>query len=79
MNHDRIHAREPSHDVDRWSIGTIESIDLRDGHCVFTVRPQEGDPVELTVTVAVRDLVLDRLETDGDPVGERVWFRKRGG
>ena len=80
MNHDRIHAREPSHHVDRWSVGTIEAIDERNGHCVVTVRSSAGEPVELVVTFAVRDLFLSRLDTDGDsPVGERVWYRKRGG
>lgn len=91
MNHDRIHAREPSHHVDRWSVGVIESIAERDGHCVVTVRPEtEGDggaesppstPVELVVTLAVRDLFSRRLPIDEgeSPVGERVWYRKHGG
>ncbi|MFO7926033.1 MAG: hypothetical protein ACQET5_11610 [Halobacteriota archaeon] len=79
MHHDRIHARRPSHHVDRWSVGRIESIDQRDGHCVVTVRSPDGEPVELVVTFAVRDLFLRRLETNGgSPVGERVWYRKRG-
>jgi hypothetical protein len=80
MTHDRIHAREPSHHVDRWSEGTIEAIDERDGHCVVTVRSAAGERIELVVTFAVRDLFLDRLDLDGDsPVGERVWYRKHGG
>ena len=100
MNHDRVHAREPSHHVDRWSVGVIESIGERDGHAVLTVRPvasaggadgsQDGDdrgapkdddPVELVITLAVRDLSVGRLPIgDGEsPVGERVWYRKRGG
>ncbi len=79
MNHDRIHARRPSHHVDRWSTGRIESIEKRDGHCVVRVRPPEKEPVELVVTFAVRDLFLRRLEGDGEsPVGKRVWYRKRG-
>ena len=78
MNHDRIHAREPSHHVDRWSVGTVEAVGERDGHCVVTVRPQDGDPAELVVTVAVRDLFVSRLDADS-PVGERVWYRKKGG
>ena len=78
MKHDRIHAREPSHHVDRWSVGTVEAVEERDGHCVVTVRPQDGDPVELVVTVAVRDLFVSRLDADS-PVGERVWYRKKGG
>ena len=94
MNHDRVHARAPSHHVDRWSVGVIESIDERDGHCVVTVRPGEpnetegetegsddSEPVELQITVAVRDLFVSRLPIDAgeSPVGERVWYRKRGG
>ena len=78
MKHDRIHARKPSHHVDRWSVGTVETVEEQDGHCVVTVRPQDGDPVELVVTVAVRDLFVSRLDADS-PVGERVWYRKKGG
>mgnify|MGYP000120138864 FL=1 len=92
MNHDRVHARAPSHHTDRWSVGEIESIGERDGHCVVTVRPvadgetadrptePSGDAVELVVTLAVRDLFVSRLpiEADESPVGERVWYRKRG-
>jgi hypothetical protein len=107
VNHDRVHAREPSHHVDRWSVGVVEAIGERDGHCVVTVRPvvsadaggerdagesREGgpernaggagaDPVELVITFAVRDLFVSRLpiEEGESPVGERVWYRKRGG
>ena len=94
MNHDRVHAREPSHHVDRWSEGVVESIGERDGHCVVTVRPvasgdgdereagePDAEPVELTITFAVRDLFVSRLsvEEGESPVGERVWYRKRGG
>jgi hypothetical protein len=95
VNHDRVHAREPSHHVDRWSVGVVESIGERDGHCIVTVRPVEssgGGPgdgeasdesasVELRITFAVRDLFVSRLATDEgeSPVGERVWYRKRGG
>lgn len=94
MTHDRIHAREPSHHVDRWSVGVVEAIGERDGHCVVTVRPVAsgdgsergaGEPdaelVELTITLAVRDLFVSRLpvEEGESPVGERVWYRKRGG
>ena len=101
MNHDRVHAREPSHRVDRWSVGVVESMDERDGHAVVTVRPVTRDagddggrgrgddresgndesPVELVITLAVRDLFVGRLSVDDgeSPVGERVWYRKRGG
>ena len=81
MNHDRIHAREPTHDIGRWSTGIIESIDDRDGHCFVTVATTDDETVELVVTLAVRDLFLDRLDIkDGaSPIGERVWYRKHGG
>jgi hypothetical protein len=94
VNHDRVHAREPSHHVDRWSVGVIESMGERDGHAVVTVRPVESEggggkeargsgdaPVELAITLAVRDLFVGRLsvEEGESPVGERVWYRKRGG
>lgn len=81
MNHDRLHAREPTHDADRWSTGTVESLEERDGHCVVTVTAESGDSVELVVTLAVRDLFRSRLniDDDGSPVGELVWYREHGG
>jgi hypothetical protein len=87
MNHDRIHAREPSHDADDWQTGTIRDIETRDGHVVFTVVPAgdeaaektDQQPVELVVTTAIRDLVVRRLPGDSDdPVGQRVWYKRRG-
>jgi hypothetical protein len=79
--HDRIHAREPSHDVDRWTEGTIEAIGEQDGHCVVDVETPAGETVELVVTLAIRNLFVSRLDigADDSPVGERVWYRKRGG
>ena len=81
MAHDRIHARKPTHDRDRWTEGTIESVEHRDGHWVVHARTDEGDAVELVVTLAIRDLFLSRLDVDdgASPVGERFWFRKHGG
>jgi hypothetical protein len=77
--HDRIHAREPSHHVERWTVGTVTDIAERDGHCIVTV-DANGERVELTVTLAVRDLFVGRLDIDDgeSPVGERVWFREHG-
>jgi hypothetical protein len=81
MTHDRIHARKPGHDIERWMSGTVGSITQRDGHCVVVVTAEGGDTVELTVTLAVRDLFCGRLDIDdgASPVGERVWFREHGG
>ncbi len=80
VEHDRIHAREPAHSPERWRRGRIEDVTERDGHCVVTVDPDDGDPVELRVTLAVRDLFVDRLDlADGEtPVGSRIWFRRKG-
>lgn len=81
MDHDRIHARKPTHDIERWSTGTVESVDERDGHCVVTLSTDDGDTLELTVTLAIRDLFLDRLDVERaeSPAGERIWYRERGG
>ncbi|ERG95620.1 hypothetical protein [Haloquadratum walsbyi] len=89
MKHDRIHAQPPSHDTDRWSVGTIVSVETQDGHCAVTVQTAQGNEHELTVTIAVRDLFLSRLDVEieldtGDEpklnnaIGERVWYRARG-
>ncbi|WP_442909376.1 DUF7861 family protein [Halovenus sp. HT40] len=82
MNHDRIHAREPQQDSERWASGRIDALREKDGHCVVTVTPDDSDgQVELTVTFAVRDLFVSRLPIDDgeSPLGERIWYRKRGG
>ncbi len=80
MPHDRIHARQPTHDIERWSVGTIEAVDERDGHYVFAVRDADGEMIDLVVTDAIRELVLRRLDLkEGEsPAGSRVWYRKRG-
>jgi hypothetical protein len=46
---------------------------------VVTVRTDE-ETIELVVTFAVRDLFLRRLpiSENASPVGERIWYRKRG-
>jgi len=81
MNHDRLHARKPTHDIERWSTGIVDAIDQRDGHCVVTVINEHGEPVELVITLAVQALFLRRLEiaAGASPVGERIWYRKHGG
>ena len=80
MVHDRIHAREPSHHREQWTVGTITDITERDGHCVVTVTADDGGAIELTVTLAVRDLFVSRLDIGAEesPVGEQVWYRKKG-
>ncbi len=53
MARDRIRAREPMHDLERWSVGTIEHVRERDGHCIFEVQADSGETVELAVTAAI--------------------------
>ncbi|MEZ3118085.1 hypothetical protein RYH80_19390 [Halobaculum sp. MBLA0147] len=92
MNHDRIHAQPPKTDPETWRTGEITDITERDGHAVFTVAVTDAtadsgddgstpETVELTVTYAVRDLVVSRVDGDAEdsPIGESVWFRPRGG
>jgi len=81
MPHDRLHARKPTHELERWSTGTVNAVERRDGHCLVTVTDENNESVELVITLAIRDLFLSRLDiNDGEsPVGERVWYRKHGG
>jgi len=80
MPHDRIHARQPTHDAERWSVGTIEAIDERAGRCVFEVQDAEGETIDLVVTDAIRELVLRRLDLENgeSPIGARIWYREHG-
>lgn len=78
MDHDRIHAREPTVDAADWRTGTVQALEERDGHCVVTVATDDADgSVDLTVTLAIRDLFVSRLAAE-EPVGQRVWFKQRG-
>lgn len=74
---DRLRAKPPTTDVDRWREGVVETVD-RDEHerrYVVRVVPSGDDrPVEVTVTEALYDLFVGRLEAE-DPEGETVWFR----
>lgn len=85
---DRIHARPPGHDVERWTEGRVIEVAKQPGRVVVTVRPEtEGsgaaETVDLRVTEAVYDLFVgrvaeaDRADSDVCP-GAPVWYRKRG-
>jgi hypothetical protein len=78
--HDRIHARKPTHDVDRWDTGEIVRLFERDGHCIVVV-DDGGTEVELRVTLAIRDLFVRRLDLGENEtlVGSRIWYREHGG
>jgi len=80
MPHDRLHARKPTHDIERWSTGIVDAVERGDSHCVVTVIHEDNEPVELVITLAIRDLFLSRLDiNDGESSeGELVWYRKHG-
>ena len=75
MNHDRIHAQKPDHDLNRRSVGTIDTIAQQDGHCVVTVSTEDDDLVELVVTLAIQNLferplgLVDGESATGDASG----------
>jgi hypothetical protein len=85
---DRLHARPPAHDVERWTEGRVVAVAKPPGRVVVTVRPEtegvaEPEPVDLGVSEAVYDLFVGRVaaehRADGDVrPGAPVWYRKRG-
>jgi hypothetical protein len=84
---DRLHARPPTHDVERWTRGSVVGVEHPPGRVVVTVRPDaEGDgtePVAHRVSEAVYDLFVGRVadedRADGDVCpGAPVWYRERG-
>jgi hypothetical protein len=90
---DRLHARPPAHDVERWTEGSVVAVEKPPGRVVVTVRPEtEGcrergddgnDPVDLRVSEAVYDLFVGRVaaehRSEGDVLpGAPVWYRERG-
>lgn len=89
---DRLHARPPTHDVERWTEGSVAGVERTSGRVVVTVRPEprgedaEGggsETVALRVSEAVYDLFVGRVAPDDRADGEvlpgaPVWFRKRG-
>jgi hypothetical protein len=83
--HDRLHARPPSHDTDRWTEGRVVDVTHDHGSVVVTVRAAGAtdDPVDLRVSDAVYGLFVERVDpedrTDGEVTpGAPVWFRVRG-
>ena len=84
---DRLHARAPGHDVERWTEGRVVDVEKPPGRVVVTVRPETGgdseETVDLRVSEAVYDLFVGRVaaehRSEGDVLpGAPVWYRKRG-
>lgn len=73
MVHDRLRAKPPTTEVDRWRSGTVVAVRDAEGGTAVVVET-EDERVTVSVTDAVFDLFSGRLE-EVDPVGETVWFR----
>lgn len=74
MANDRIRAKAPTTDVDRWRRGTVREVTEAGGEVRVTVESEGGETVDVTVTPAVYDLFAGRVAAD-DPVGEPAWFK----
>ena len=77
---DRIRARPPPTDGDRWAEGRVTSVTHDDTHGRYVVRVETEDgEATVRVTPAIYDLFTGRLErpaeTPADVVGATVWVR----
>lgn len=75
--HDRIRAKPPATDVERWTEATVRAVRFDDDRAGYVVTV--GDDVEVRVTEAVFELFVGRLdrsvETPEDAVGATAWYR----
>lgn len=83
--YDRLHARPPTHDTERWTRGTVVGVTHEPGGVVVTVDADETDGPrrDLRVSDAVYELFVGRVDDDRTDEGEvrpgaPVWFRVRG-
>jgi hypothetical protein len=74
--HDRIRAKPPATEPDRWQEAVVRSVrfDDHEHRYTVTVAVADGDTVEVTVSESLYDLFTGRLDA-ADPVGETVWVR----
>ena len=73
---DRVRAKPPTTEVDRWQEGVVRAVRFDDHERRYTVvvEPSDGDRVGVTVSESIYDLFTGRIDGD-EPVGETVWFR----
>lgn len=71
--HDRLRAKPPTTEVDRWRSGTVVAVRAV-GSGREVVVETGGERVTVSVTDAVFELFSGRVDAP-DPVGETVWFR----
>jgi hypothetical protein len=84
--YDRLHARPPTHDAERWSRGTVVGVAHEPGGVVVTVDAEgpAGPRLDLRVSEAVYELFVGRVDEnhrtgEGEVrPGAPVWFRARG-
>lgn len=75
--HDRIRAKAPNTDTEKWKKGTVDAVDTTVSPHTVTVQSEDGDMVTLTITTAIYDLFTKRLESE-TPLDETVYYKKKG-
>lgn len=81
--YDRLHARPPAHDPERWTAGRVLEVESEPGAVAVGVRADEtGETTVLRVSEAVYDLFVGRVDPADRAEGEvcpgaPVWFRAR--
>lgn len=75
MSEDRIRAKEPKREKDRWQKGEIVDSFLENGRRKILVEAR-SDEYKLDISNAIYDLFTGRLDISDDetPVGETVYF-----
>lgn len=75
--HDRIRARPPATDPDRWTETTVRAVRVDADHGRYVVTVDDG--TEVRVTEAVFELFAGRLDRPVDDpedvVGAAAWYR----
>ena len=74
---DRIRAKPPATDADRWTETTVRAVRFDDTHGRYAVTVADG--TEVTVSRALFELFAGRLERPvddpEDAVGATAWYR----
>lgn len=75
--YDRIRAKPPATDVDRWTEATVRAVRFDGDHGRYVVTVDDGS--EVRVKEAVFELFAGRLdravESPEDVVGATAWYR----
>lgn len=77
MGEDRIRAKKPVQNIERWNSGEIVRISNEDGKYKINLST-ESDNIDLIVSESIYELFTRRLESD-NPIGEDVFFIQKEG